>query len=95
MERDLTASEHFTLDDIRETPNLVTDFLLKDEDVSVILQKRGDTVHLAYLRAYDAETTRILAEAKREHAGKVKEGYTREQALTDFAEAQDEIDQSR
>jgi len=87
MEPSLPSPQDFTLDDLREHPHLVTDVLLRDEDVSLLLERRGDTVRLACLRRYDRETTRVLAEAKNEHARKVKEGYTRDQAFADLREA--------
>lgn len=81
------------LDDIKGHPELITDILFDDEDLSLILEKRGKTVRFAYLRRYDKETTRMLAEAKQEYTQKAQEGYTREQAARDFLDAQEEIHQ--
>ncbi len=79
------------LDDIKGRPELITDILFDDDDLSLILEKRGKTVRFAYLRRYDSDTTRILGEAKREYAQKAREGYNREEAARDFLEAQEEI----
>lgn len=79
------------LEDIKKRPELITGFLFSEQDVSVILEKRGHVVHCAYLRTYDKETTRLLKKAKEEYLQKEKEGYTREQAFRDFMEVQDEI----
>lgn len=79
------------LEDIKNNPELITGLLFKDQDMSVILEKRGGTVHFAYLRTFDKETTRVLEEAKNEYAQKKKEGYTREQAFKDFMDVQEEI----
>jgi len=81
------------LDDIKAHPELITDILFDDDDLSLILEKRGKTVRFAYLRRYGRDTTRILEEAKQEYAQKAQEGYTREQAAHDFLDAQEEIHQ--
>ena len=64
---------------------------MKEQDVSVILERRGDKVSYAYLKTYDRESLRILREAKEEHRRCRKSGYTREQAFGDFEEAREEI----
>ena len=79
------------LDDIKGHPELITDILFDDEDLSLILEKRGNVVRFAYLRRYDKETTRILNEAKHEYTQ--QKDYTREQAARDFLDAQEEIHQ--
>lgn len=81
------------LDDIKGHPELITDILFDDEDLSLILEKRGKTVRFAYLRRYDRESMRILREAKQEYTQQVQKGYTREQAAHDFLDAQEEIQQ--
>jgi len=79
------------LEKIKNNPELITGILFKDQDISVVLEKHGDTVRLAHMRSYDNKTTRILTEAKRKHDRKKQEGYTREQAFNDFLEVQEEI----
>ena len=79
------------LDDIKGHPELITDILFDDEDLSLILEKRGKIVRFAYLRRYDKETTRILDEAKQEYTQQAQAGYTREHAARDFLDAQQEI----
>lgn len=79
------------VEDIEHDPRLITEHLLRDEDVSVLLEKRGEIVHLAYLRRYDRDVTRILQDAKRELDGRGPGEYSREQAFRDLTEALDEI----
>ncbi len=79
------------LEDIKERPELIAEFLFSEQDVSIILEKRGNVVHCAYLRTYDKNSTRLLKEAQEEYLQKEREGYTREQAFHDFMEVQDEI----
>ncbi len=62
-----------------------------NQDVSIILEKRGNTIRFAFLRTYDQETVRILKEAREEYALKKEQGYNREQAFQDFMEVQQEI----
>ena len=69
------------LEDIKGHPELITDILFDDNDLLLILEKRGDIVRFAYVKRYDENTTRILAETKQEYSRKIKAGYTREQAF--------------
>ena len=62
----------------------MTDWLLNDDDVSEIFEKRGQKIRSAYLRKYDSKTMQILEEAKKEYAQKKQEGYNREQAFQDL-----------
>ena len=95
MENLTKQSQDISLDDIKVHPELITEVLFDDHDLSIILEKRGNTVRFTYLRMYDSDTTRILEEARQEYAQKRQEGYTREQAFEDFQEAQEEIQQQR
>ena len=81
------------LDDIKGHPEVITDLLFDQDDISLILEKRGKVVRLAYMRRYSTETTRILEEAKQEYAQHAHDGYDREQAAQDLLEAQQEIRQ--
>ncbi|MBU1613979.1 hypothetical protein KJ693_01570 [bacterium] len=91
MEKTSEKLQDILLEDIKDNPELITGFLFDDQDVSIILEKRGNIVRFAYLKTYDKETTGILDEAKREYAQKKAQGYTREQAFNDFMDARDEI----
>ncbi len=91
MNRPAGQFQDILLDDIKGRPELITDILFDDDDLSLILEKRGKTVRFAYLRRYDADTTQVLEKARREYAQKAREGYTREEAALDFLEAQEEI----
>ncbi len=84
-------SQHMSFEDIRNNPALVADLLLKDHNISLILERRGDKVIYTYMKAYDEENLRILREAKEEHKKRRKSGYTREQAFLEFEEARKEI----
>ena len=83
--------QNIILEDLKIHPELLTGMLFSDDDVSLILEKRGQTVRYAYLRKYDQDSRRILEEARREYAEKKKQGYNREQAFQDLLEAQTEI----
>jgi len=82
--------QHISVEDIRNNPEIIADLLLKEQDVSVIFERRGDKVSYAYLKTYDRESLRILWEAREEHRRRRERGYTREQAFGDFEKARDE-----
>ncbi len=92
MEQISEKSQYLSVEEIKKNPELITQLLFKDQDVSVILEKRGNKVRYVYLKTYDKESIRILEEAKKEHKRLKEKGYTREQAGKDFSEAQAEID---
>lgn len=84
----ITGESHYlSIEEIRKNPELITQLLFKQQDVSVILEKRGNKVRYAYLKIYDKKTIAILEEAKKEHKLLKKKGYSREQAFKDFDEA--------
>ena len=85
--------QDISIEEIKSHPEIVTDWLLNDDEVSLIFEKRGQKIRFAYLRKYDGETMRILEEAKREYTQKKQEGYNREQAFQDLIDAQQEINQ--
>jgi hypothetical protein len=60
--------QDIALKDLRAHPELVTDLLSGAEDVSVVLQRRGDTVRLSAMKTYSADAVRIASEARAEHA---------------------------
>lgn len=91
MEEISEESQHMSVEDIRNNPELIAELLLKDRDVSVIFEKRGDHVRYAYLKTYDKESIRILQETKEEHKRVREKGYNREQAFREFEEAREEI----
>lgn len=92
MEQLLEQPQYVSLDEIRKNPELITQLLLQEQDVSVIFEKRGDQVSYAYLKTYDKDSIRILREAKKEHQQLSKKEYTRKQAFKEFEEAQQEIE---
>ena len=87
MRQTVPFPQDILVEDIRNEPELIADLLLSDDDVSVLLEKRGEVVHLAYLRTYDPQAVRLLEEAKAEHAQMSRKGYTREDAFRDLTEA--------
>lgn len=72
------------LEDLKAHPEVITDLLSGDRDVSVILDKRGDTVRFGAMRTYPKEVVRLVEEARAEHAELKEQGYGREDALEDF-----------
>lgn len=91
MEQLLEKSQYILLEDIKRNPEVITQFLFKDIDVSILLEKRGDKVRFSYLKTYSREAICILEEAKREYKEIEEKGYTSEQAFDDFTEAGKEI----
>lgn len=79
------------LDDLKIHPELLTGILSNEQDLSLILEKRGHTIRYAYLRTYDTESRSILEDAKVEYRLKKEHGYSREQAFQDFEDVQQEI----
>jgi hypothetical protein len=70
-----------SVEDIRNNPEFIAELLLKDRDVSVIFEKRGNKVRYAYLKTYNKESIRILQEAKEEHKRFREKGCNRKQAF--------------
>lgn len=91
MEQVTGKLQYLSIEDIIKKPELITQLLFKDQDVSVILEKRGDKIRYAYLKTYDKETIQILEEVKNEHKKVKEKGYTREQAFKDFNDAREEM----
>jgi hypothetical protein len=91
MEHVAENFQNIVLEDLKEHPELITEILCNDQDVSLILEKRGHTVRYAYLRIYDQESRRILEEAKTEYLQKKQQGYSREQAFKDLLAVEEEI----
>jgi len=79
--------------ELRAHPEIITDLLAGDDDVSVVLEKHGDVVRFATLRTYDKESIRLLEEARAEHRLAKRQGYGREQALADLEEVLAEIEE--
>jgi hypothetical protein len=91
MEQQIEQPQQLSIEEIRKNPELITQLLLQEQDVSVIFEKRGDQVSYIYLKTYDKESIRILREAKADHKRLKEKGYEREQALKEFEEAQQEL----
>ena len=62
-------ADYVSLVDVQEKPQLITDLLLKDEQVSIIIERQGDQVRFAYMKVYRQDTRRILREARQEVSG--------------------------
>lgn len=77
-----------SVEEVRKKPELITELFLDKKDVSLVLEKHGDTVRYAYIRVYDDESHRILTKAKKEFARKQEQGYSREEAVQEFLEVQ-------
>jgi len=80
-----------SLEVLKAHPELVMDLLSGDEDVSVVLQKRGDTVRLGAMKSYSNEALRIGAQARAEYAEAKRRGYDREDAVADLEVFQQEL----
>lgn len=80
-----------SIEELNKNPNLIRQLLLKEEKVSLVLEKDGEVIRLAYLPTYDEETNRILEEAEKEHVRKKQQGYSREEAIQGFLEVQEAI----
>ncbi len=91
MEQIADRFQSIVLEDIRKNPELLMGILFNDKDISLILEKRGNTVRYAYLRTYSSDSRRILEEAKNEYLQKKRKGYNREDAFKDLTEALEEI----
>jgi hypothetical protein len=91
MEQVAEKFQNIVLEDLKVHPELITGMLFSDDDMSLILEKRGHTVRYAYLRTYDKDSCRILEEARMEYAEKRKQGYNREQAFQDLLDVQKDI----
>ena len=79
------------LEDLKAHPEMITDLLSGEEDVSVVLQKRGDTVRLGAMKTYSKEVRRIAAEARAEYAEMKRRGYGRKDAVADLERFQREL----
>jgi len=79
------------LEHVKAHPEIITDLLSTEDNLSVVLEKHGNTVRLAAMRVYDKDATRILQEARREYLQKKEKGYSREQAFADLEAVQEEI----
>ncbi len=91
MEQLADNFQDIVLEDLKDHPELLTDLFFQDQDVSIILEKRGRKLRYAYLLAYSAESRCILEEAHTEYLTKKQSGYSREHAFKDLIEAPDHI----
>ncbi len=91
MEQLSEKSQYMSVEDIRNNPGLIAELLLKNREVSIIFERRGNKVRYAYLKTYDKESIRILEEAKKELKRFKERGYAREQAFEDFERVREDI----
>ena len=82
------------LADVRAHPELITDLLLSETDVSLVLERHGDTVRVAAMRTYDQELRDLLEEGREQYREKKQRGYSREEAFTDLEAVQEELETS-
>lgn len=80
-----------SFEDLKAHPEIVMDLLSGDEDVSIVLQKRGSTVRMGAMKQYSPEVVRVAAEARAEYAERKRQGYGREDALKDLKAFQAEL----
>lgn len=91
----LKENNTFSLEDIRKQPELLTDLLMRYGDVSICLKKKGDMVHVMYIKQHEPELSRMIAEARQEYQVKNDRGYSRDQAFQDLSDAFTEISQQQ
>ena len=78
----------FSLEDGKD---MVMDLLSGDDDVAVVLEKRGGKLRLATMQAYDHEAMSIIDEA-REMSERLKaEGYSRDEIFDDMEAVREEL----
>ena len=82
---------------LREVPledgkEMILDLLSSDDDVSLVVEKHGNTVRFAAMRSYDSDTRRILEEAREQFRQRKAQGYSREEAFADIEAVQREIE---
>ncbi len=80
------------LEDVQAHPEIITDLLSSDDNISVVLEKHGNTVRFAAMRTYDRESVKILVEARAEHLQQEAQGYSREEAFADLESVLEEIE---
>ncbi len=80
-----------SLEDITAHPEMITNLLSGEDDVSVVLEKHGNTVRFAAMRTYDKDSLRILEQARAQYRRRKARGYTRQDAFTDLEGVLDEI----
>ncbi len=91
MNNFLLESTDITIEEIRNHPERLVNLILADDDRSLMLEKRAGTVRITYLKNYDLNTQRIVAEARQAYSAQQADGYSREQAFQDLLQAQEEI----
>ena len=83
------------LEDVQAHPEIITDLLSGDDDVSVVLEKHGTTVRFAAMRTYDRDSTRTLEEARANLLHRKAQGYSREDAFADLESVLEELESHR
>ncbi len=83
--------EYMSVEEVRKNPELITQLLFKKQDVSVLIEKRGNKIRYAYLKIHNKKAVKILEEAKKENETLKEKGYSREQAFKDFHEAKEKM----
>lgn len=83
-----------SLEDVKAHPEMITDLLSGDDDVSVVLEKHGNTVRFAAMRTYDKDSIRILEQARAKYAARKAQGYSRDEAFADLESVLGEIEKS-
>lgn len=81
----------FAFEEFSKHLQVVVEALADNNNISVMLQRRGDEVFVFCKKRYSDEVYAIYEEAKREYQRRKQQGYSREQAFEDFMKAQDEI----
>lgn len=85
--------QQYPFDYFKSHPELIIEALAQGHDLSLMLKREGNQVFVYSPRRYSEQVNDILDSAKLEYQRKKSEGYSREQALHDFMQAQQEMSQ--
>lgn len=87
----MLESTDITVEEIRNHPERLVNLVLAGNERSLVVERRADIVRITYLKSYDRDTRRIVAEARQMYDAQKMQGYGRKQAFHDLLQAQAEI----
>lgn len=86
-------TQEFAFGTVQSHPHLLVDLLDSTEDTTWLIKKTGDKITIVPYPAYSRDVVQLVAEARTIYEAKKTQGYNREAAKRDFAEAKSHIDQ--
>lgn len=87
----MLESTDITVEEILNHPERLVNLILASDDQSLMLERRADIVRITYLKQYEKNIRRIVAEARQDYSIQRAQDYDREQAFRDLLQAQIEI----